>query len=112
ELEQPVTESLAGLHLPGTELTRPRIPGQHRLRPRTAGRRAHAQDVLDGVVVALLAVAAVERARQLPPASEHVAGQPRQRIDLDRTRTIASARQQRAELERAHAARADVAQPL
>src|SRR6202043_1271526 len=104
----PVLKARAGVELPGAHRAGLRVPGDDGLGAGAARRGADAEDVAHR----LLAMPRGQRRDELGAAREHLGGELDQRSDAD----VAVARSvypvAGLELQRAHAAPADVAEPL
>ena len=106
ELDEPIPEALWQFDLPGTHLARRLVPADEGLRPRTARRRA---DLQDGRVLCRIGMKFGPRVRA---RFQHVVREGGKRLHLHDLRFVVLVEERRHVLQRAHAARARVAQPL
>src|ERR1700740_3196768 len=107
-LEQPAPEARRRPHLARAHLVGVRVPGDDGLGARAPSRGADAQNLLEPLV----ALARRERGAQRVAVRKHFGGERHQRIDPDPGRAAQRGTERRGVLESAHAAYADVAEPL
>ena len=108
ELDHPVFESLVRGHLSGADFVGGRVPGDHGLGARAAGRSADAENVLQGGTVVFRRQGRVKAAAP----REHLRGQCHQVVDLHLVCRSRFGADDRGEFQGTHATLAGVAEPF